>query len=83
MPAGDTPRLVVPSLEAPPPQRLYEDLYGARGHGANDSKAVQKDLHSDRTSATRVLAHARRRLLAWAASVLQHALRTPPLQPTA
>jgi hypothetical protein len=66
----------VTSFAAPPPHRGYEDLYGARGHGANDIKAVKGDLHSDRTSATTCLANARRLLLSGAAYVLHHALRT-------
>ena len=83
MSAGDTPRLVVTSLAAPTPQRLYEDLYCARGHGEHDRKAVKNDRHSDRTSATSFLAPAMRLLLACAAYVLQQAFRTPTLQPTA
>jgi hypothetical protein len=71
--AGDTPRFVVTALEAPPSQGLYADLDGARGHGEHAIKAVQTDLHSDRTSATRFLANAMRLLLACAASGLQHA----------
>ena len=62
---------------------MYEDLYGARGHGANAIKAVQGDLQSDRTSATTCLANATRLLLACAAYVLHHALRTHPLTHTA
>jgi hypothetical protein len=73
MSAGDNPRFVVTSLDAPPPSMLYEDLYGARGHGANAIKAVQGDLHSDRTSATTFLANAMRLGLACAASALHHA----------
>jgi len=65
--AGDTPRFVVPSLEAPTPQRRYADLSGARGNGANESKAVKTALHSDRTSATTFWAKALRRRLACAA----------------
>jgi hypothetical protein len=83
MQAGDNPRFVVTSLEAPSPQMLYEDLYCARGNCENDIKAVKNDLHSDRTSATSFLANAMRLLLAWAADVLHHALRTPTLQHTA
>lgn len=83
MTAGDTPRFVGTSLAAPTPQRLYADLYGARGNCANDSKAVKHDLHSDRPSATSFLANAMRLLLACAASVLHHACRTPTLQHTA
>lgn len=37
--AGENPRFVVTSLAAPPPQMRYEDLYGARGQGENDSQA--------------------------------------------
>ena len=83
MAAGDNPRFVVTSLEAPTPQIVYEDLYGARGNGANDSKALKGALHSDRTSATTFLANAMRLLLSCAASVLHHALRTHTLQHTA
>jgi hypothetical protein len=84
MAAGDNPRFVVTSLAAPTPQRVYEDLYCARGNCENDIKAVKCDLHSDRTSATTFLANAMRLLLACAAYVLHHALRThtlayPPL----
>ncbi len=83
MSAGDNPRFVVTSLAAPPPQMLYEDLYCARGNCENDIKAVQCALQSDRTSATTFLANAMRLLLACAASVLHHALRTHTLQHTA
>src|SRR6266851_6971450 len=83
MVAGDNPRFVVTSLGAPTPQRVYEESYCARGNGENDIKAVKCDLHSDRTSATTFLAHALRLLLACAAYVLHHALRTHTLQHTA
>jgi hypothetical protein len=83
MAAGDNPRFVVTSLEAPTPQMLYEDLYCARGTCENAIKAVKCDLHSDRTSATTFLANACRLLLACAAYVLHHALRTHTLQHTA
>jgi hypothetical protein len=83
MAAGDTPRFVVPSLTAPAPQMLYEDLYCARGTCENMLKAVKCDLHSDRTSETTFLANAMRLLLACAAYVLHHALRTQTLQHTA
>jgi hypothetical protein len=83
MAAGDHPRFVVTSLEAPTPQRLYEDLYCARGTCENLLKAVKDDLHSGRTSDTTFLANAVRLLLACAAYVLHHALRTQTLQHTA
>ena len=75
MPAGDPPRVVGTSREAPPPQRLYEALYGARSHGDNDLKAGQHALHRDRPSATSCLANAMRLLLAGAAYGLPQALR--------
>jgi hypothetical protein len=83
MQKDDNPRFVVTSLETPPPQMRYEDLYCARGNCANDIKAVKNDLHSDRTSATTFLANAMRLLLACVAYRLHHALRTPTLQHTA
>src|SRR5262249_23026925 len=83
MAAGDNPRFVVTSLEGPPPPPVYEDLYWARGKCENDIKAVKCDLHSDRTSATTFLANTLRLLLACAAYVLHHALRTHTLQQTA
>src|SRR5215831_6114621 len=83
MSAGDNPRFVVTSLDAPTPQMLYEDLYCARGNCENDIKAVKCDLHSDRTSATTFLANATRLILACAAYALHHALRTSTLQHTA
>jgi len=83
MAAGDNPRFVVTSLLAPTPQRVYEELYCARGNCENDIKAVKCDLHSDRTSATTFLANAMRLLLSCAAYVLHHALRTHTLQHTA
>jgi hypothetical protein len=83
MPAGDNPRFVGTSLEAPTPQRVYEELYCARGNCENDIKAVKCDLHSDRTSATTFLANAIRLLFSCAAYVLHHALRTQTLQHTA
>src|SRR5215475_1852153 len=60
MAAGDNPRFVVTSLVAPTPQRVYEEIYCARGNWENDIKAVKCDLHSDRTSATTFLANAMR-----------------------
>ena len=83
MQADDNPRFVVTSLAAPTPQMLYEDLYCARGTCENAIKAVKNDLHSDRTSATTFLANALRLLLACAAYVLHHALRTHTLHHTA
>jgi hypothetical protein len=83
MAAGDHPRGVGTSLAAPTPQQGYAELYCARGTCDTDIKAVQCALHRDRTAATTFLANATRLLLAWAASVLPHALRTPTLAHTA
>jgi hypothetical protein len=82
MAAGDHPRFVVTSLAAPTPQRVYEELYCARGTCENHLKAVKCDLSSDRPSATTFLAHAMRLLLSCAADVLHQALRTQTLQQT-
>jgi hypothetical protein len=51
MAAGDNPRFVVTSLEAPTPQRVYKELYCARGNGENAIKAVKCALR------THTLAH--------------------------
>lgn len=83
MPAGDNPRFVVTSLTAPSPPRVYAELSCARGTCENAIKAVQCDLHSDRTSATTFMANTLRLLFAWAAYGLHHALRTQTLQQTA
>ena len=82
MAAGDNPRFVVTSLAAPTPQRVYEEIYCARGTCENNIKAVKCDLSSDRTSATTFLANAMRPLRSCAAYVLHHALRTHTLQQT-
>ena len=82
MAAGDNPRFVVTSLAAPTPQRVYEEIYCARGTCENNIKAVKCDLSSDRTSATTFLANATRLVLACAAYALHHALRTQTLQHT-
>jgi Transposase DDE domain group 1 len=50
MSAGDKPRFVVTSLDAPTPQMLYDDLYCARGTCENALKAVKVDRRSARTS---------------------------------
>jgi hypothetical protein len=82
MAAGDNPRFVVTSLAAPTPQRVYDELSCARGNCENDIKAVKCDRHSDRPSATTFLANAMRLVLACAAYVLHHALRTHTLAHT-
>jgi hypothetical protein len=82
MEAGDNPRFVVTSLEAPTPQQVYDEIYCARGNCENAIKAVKCDLHSDRTSDTTFVANATRLLLACAAYALHHALRTQTLAHT-
>ena len=79
MAAGDHPRFVGTSREAPTPQRVDAELYCARGHCENAIKAVQGDLQRDRPAATTFLANAMRLLLSCAAYLLHHALRTPTL----
>jgi hypothetical protein len=83
MAVGAPPRFVVTSMEAPTPPQVSAVLSCARGNGAKAIKAVPCALPRDRTSATTCLANALRLLLAWAASVLHHALRRHPLQQTA
>ena len=83
MTQDDNPRFVVPSLEAPSAQMLYEDLYCARGHSENAFKALKHDLRCDLTSATTFLANTMRLFLACAAYVLHHALRVHTLAHTA
>src|SRR6266851_351426 len=82
MPAGDNPRFVVTSLQAPSPPMLSEDLYCARGNGENDIKAVKCDLHRARTSATTFLATPLGPPWAGPPYVRHQALRTHPVQHT-
>jgi hypothetical protein len=71
------PRFVVTSLgaEAWPAQRLYEDLYCARGDMENRIKECQLDLFADRTSAATLRANQLRLWFASFAYVLICALR--------
>ena len=77
---GDNPRFVVTSLDAPRPM-LYEDLFCARGNCENALKAVKMPSTAIAPRPPAVLANARRLLLASAAWVRHHALRTHTLQP--
>ena len=52
MAAGDNPRFVVTSLEAPPPQQVYEDLYCARGNCENDIRPYTNIRVTSRKVAT-------------------------------
>ena len=84
MSAGDNPRFVVTSLAAPTPaDAVRRPLLRPRAIAKTISRRCKCDLHSDRTSATTFLANAMRLLLACAAYVLHHALRTHTLSHTA
>jgi Transposase DDE domain group 1 len=71
------PRFVVTSLLAQtwPAQRLYEELYCARGDMENRIKECQLDLFADRTSAATLRANQLRLWFASFAYVLASALR--------
>jgi hypothetical protein len=78
------PRFVVTSLSAEDaaPQRLYEQIYCARGDMENRIKECQLDLFADRTSAATLRANQLRLWFASMAYVLLCALRRLALQPT-
>ena len=78
------PRFVVTSLssEGAEPQRLYEEIYCARGDMENRIKECQLDLFADRTSATTMRANQLRLWFASMAYVLLCALRRIALQHT-
>jgi hypothetical protein len=78
------PRFVVTSLSAEDagPQRLYEEIYCARGDMENRIKECQLDLFADRTSAATMRANQLRLWFAAMAYVLLCALRRIALQHT-
>jgi hypothetical protein len=78
------PRFVVTSLSAEDaaPQRLYEEIYCARGDMENRIKECQLDLFADRTSAATMRANQLRLWFASMAYVLLCALRRLALQAT-
>ena len=78
------PRFVVTSLslEDAAPQRLYEEIYCARGDMENRIKECQLDLFADRTSAATMRANQLRLWFASMAYVLLCALRRLALQHT-
>ena len=83
--AGEAnPRFVVTSLsgEDAEPQRLYEEIYCARGDMENRIKECQLDLFADRTSAATMRANQLRLWFASMAYVLLCALRRIALQKT-
>ena len=77
------PRFVVTSLSAEEtPQRLYEEIYCARGDMENRIKECQLDLLADRTSAATMRANQLRLWFASMAYALICALRRIALQQT-
>jgi hypothetical protein len=78
------PRFVVTSLrsEDAAPQRLYEEIYCARGDMENRIKECQLDLFADRTSAATMRANQLRLWFASMAYVLLCALRRLALEHT-
>jgi hypothetical protein len=80
---GENPRFVVTSLVAPvwPAQKLYEQLYCARGEMENRIKE-QLSLFSDRLSTETLRANQLRLYLSSLAYVLVHALRRLGLRGT-
>lgn len=70
----DNPRFVVTNVKAAP-QRVYEDIYCARGEIENRIKELHHGLQIDRTSCTRFWANQLRGLLTAAAYVLMQELR--------
>src|SRR5262249_56301917 len=74
---GANPRFVVTSVssEHTAPQRLYEEIYCARGDMENRIKECQLDLVPDRTSAATMAANQLRLWFASMAYVLLCALR--------
>jgi Transposase DDE domain group 1 len=78
------PRFVVTSLgsEDAAPQRLYEEIYCARGDMENRIKECQLDLFADRTSAATIRANQLRLWFASMAYVLLCALRRLALEHT-
>jgi hypothetical protein len=78
------PRFVVTSLipEEAAPQRLYEEIYCARGDMENRIKECQLDLFADRTSAATMRANQLRLWFASMAYALLCALRRIALQQT-
>ena len=81
---GSNPRFVVTSLGAKrwPTQKLYEELYCARGEAENRIKEQQLELFADRTSTHRMKSN---QLRLWFSSVaynLLHTLRCVALKGT-
>jgi len=78
---GRNARFVITSL-AGDPQRLYDELYCARGDMENRIKEQQLDLYADRTSAHQWWANQMRLLIAALAYALIQAIRSIALAAT-
>ena len=70
----DNPRFLVTNIKGSP-QRIYEQIYCARGDAENRIKELKDGLEIDRTSCTSFLANQFRGLLTAAAYVLMQELR--------
>lgn len=81
---GSNPRFIVPSLDAQhwPAQRLYEELYCARGEMENRIKEAQQDMFADRLSTHHFRGNQLRLWLSSFAYVLVEAIRRLGLQGT-
>jgi hypothetical protein len=77
LPGGENPRFVATSLDCHrwPAQRLYEELYCARGDMENRIKEQQLYLFADRTSAATMCANQLRLWFSAVAYLLMHQLR--------
>jgi len=81
---GANPRFIVTNLpeDYAPAQRLYEDIYCARGEMENRIKEQQLDLFADRTSAQKMRANQLRLWFSSLAYVLMSAIRRLALNNT-
>lgn len=79
---GANPRFIVTNLEGDP-QKLYEEIYCARGEMENRIKEQQLDLFADRTSCSDWWANNFRLLLSGCAYILMSAIRRLVLKGTA
>jgi hypothetical protein len=79
---GANPRFIVTNLEGDP-QKLYEEIYCARGDMENRIKEQQLDLFADRTSCSDWWANNFRLLLSGCAYILMSAIRRLVLKGTA
>lgn len=78
---GSNPRFVVTNMMAPP-QKLYDELYCARGEMENRIKEQQLDLYGDRTSCHHWWPNQWRVLLSALAYTLMESIRSKGLRGT-